>query len=105
MINLLPPDAKRSVIYARQNSQLLRWVVAMSLSVVVVAVVVAFGLLYINQSISDNQKQLTETQQQLKIQKLEDTQKRVQDISGSLKLVSQVLSKEVLFSKLLQQIG
>lgn len=58
-----------------------------------------------NQSISANKHQIAETQAQLKVQKLEETQKRVQDISSSLKLVLQVLAKEVLFSKLLRQVG
>lgn len=105
MINLLPPDVKQSIVYARRNSVLLRWVVALLISTAGVAVVVVFGLLYINQSISENQKQVAQMEEQLKVQKLEETQKRVEDISSSLKLVTQVLSKEVLFSKFIPQVG
>lgn len=66
---------------------------------------VGFGFLYLNQSITSNKQQLSDGQSQLKIAKIDETQKRVQDISNSLKLVVQVLGKEVLLSKLIQQIG
>src|SRR3989304_3430954 len=45
------------------------------------------------------------TNQGLGAQKLEETQKSVQEISDNLKLVVQVLSREILFSKLIKQIG
>lgn len=105
MINLLPPDVKDSISYARRNTQLARWIGLIMISFAGVAVVVVFGLLYMNQSITDNRQQVADTQNQLKVQKLEETQKRVEDISGSLKLVVQVLSKQVLFSELLKQTG
>jgi hypothetical protein len=105
MINLLPPEAKQSIAYARRNTQLARWVILVMSSFGGIAIVVVFGLLYMSQSISANQHQIADTQAQLKVQKLEETQKRVQDISSSLKLVLQVLSKEVLFSQLLKQTG
>lgn len=105
MINLLPPEQKESIRYARHNTRLRRWMLTMGISLVATAGIVAFGQLYLAQAIHANQKQLAQTQEQLKLQKLEDTQKRVQEISSSLKLVVQVLSKEVLFSKLLRQVG
>jgi Tfp pilus assembly protein PilN len=105
VINLLPPDAKRSITYARRNIMLSRWIGLVVASFAGVSLVVAFGLLYMTQSIKVNERQIADTRNQLKVQKLEETQKRVEDISSSLKLVIQVLSKEVLFSKLLKQIG
>lgn len=105
MINLLPPGQKDSIHYARHNTRLRRWMIAIGLSWVASMVIIGFGQLYLTQAIRTNQKQLTQTQEQLKVQKLEDTQKRVQEITSSLKLVVQVLSKEVLFSKLLRQVG
>ena len=44
-------------------------------------------------------------QESLRIQKLEETQARVSEISANLKLVIQVLSREILFSKVLKQVG
>lgn len=105
MINLLPANDKESIIYARRNTHLLHWAITLGVSVAVVMAVVLCGQIYINQAIRSNNKQLAEAQAQLKLQKVEETQKRVQDISTSLNLVVKVLNKEVLFSKLLEQIG
>ncbi len=105
MINLLPSDSKQNYSYARRNTKLLRWASVLLASIAGVGIIVAFGLFYMNQSINDYTVQNAKIQQDLKDQKLEETQKNVQDISSSLKLVVKVLSKEVLFSKLIKQIG
>lgn len=105
MINLLPPDVKESITYARRNTYLMHWSVTLAVGLFVVASIALAGHLYISQAIKTNSQQLADAQAQLKLQKVEDTQKRVEEISNSLKLVVQVLNKEVLFSKLLRQIG
>lgn len=105
MINLIPSDIRQNYVYARRNTTLLRWSILFLVSIVGVGVIVAGGLFYINKSINDYTAQNAKSQQELKDQKIEDVQKQVQDISGSLKLVVQVLSKEVLFSKLIAKIG
>jgi Tfp pilus assembly protein PilN len=105
MINLLPPDVKQAIAYGRHNTKLLRWSFALICSIAGVALVAALGLFYINRSITAYASQVDKGQAGLKIQKLDETQKKVQDISGSLNLVVQVLSREILFSKLLKQIG
>ena len=105
MINLLPPELKENYAYARRNTRLVQWSFIFIASITGVAVIVAAGAFYMHQSINNYTSQNTKLQQDLKDQKLDETQKRVQDISSSLKLVVQVLSKEVLFSKLIAQIG
>lgn len=105
MINLLPPEMRENTSYARRNTKLLRWVFALGAIIASIFVIVIFGLLYINQSSKSYAAQIEQTRQQLKVQKLEETQKRVESISGSIKLAVQVLSKQVLFSSLLKQIG
>jgi len=105
MINLLPTGVKHDISYARHNTKLLRWSTAFLFGIAGIGVVIAFGLFYIRQSANDYTTQISKTKEELKAQKLDETQKRVQDISGSLKLVVQVLSREVLFSKLIKQIG
>ena len=105
MINLLPPKTREDILYARRNTRLSKWIMATALGLVGIVIIVLGGTFYIRQSIKTYEKRVATAQEQLRIQKLDETQKRVQDISGSLKLVVQVLSKEVLFSKLLQQIG
>lgn len=105
MINLLPNDWKEDITYARRNTQLRKWIIFSLLSLAGVAVIVAGGLLYMQQAINNNNKQLAIAQEALKTQKVTETQKKVEEISANTKLVIQVLSREVLFSKLLKQIG
>jgi hypothetical protein len=105
MINLLPPESRQSILYARRNRHLLHWASVLLLAIVAILVVVILGQLYISRSVASYTKQVEQSRQQLKIQKLEETQARVEDISSSVKLAVQVLSREVLFSKLIRQVG
>lgn len=105
MINLLPPDIQTSVGYARRNVSLTRWVAAMALGVIGIAVVYGVGILQIQQSTEAFQGRIINQKQQLGIQKFDETQKQTTDISNSIKLTIQVLSRQVLFSGLLQQVG
>lgn len=105
MINLLPNETKQQVSFARRNTTLRKWVIATAIGVAGIAIVFAAGLWFIHRSTNSVQAQVTATTEQLKAQKLDETQKRVAEISDSVKLASQVLSKQVLFSKLLTQIG
>lgn len=105
MINLLPPELKESYHYAARNVQLVRWAVICSLSFVGLALVSTAGLIVIQQTTLSYTGQIASAQKSLKDQKLTETQAQVSDISSSLKLAVQVLSKEVLFSKLLAQMA
>lgn len=105
MINLLPHTMREDISYARRNAWLLKWSFRMTGGILGVFLIVLGGIFYINQTSNTLSKRVSESSEQLKIQKLDETQKRVQDISGSLKLVVQVLGREILFSELLQQIG
>jgi hypothetical protein len=105
MINLMPPELKNQITYARRNTKLRRYALAIVVGIAGIAAVVFAGQLYIDQSIDAYQKQVEQSRSILAAQKLDETQKHVQDISNSLKLVLQVLAREVLFSKLLQQVG
>ena len=105
MINLLPPSIKQDIRYARHNTKLLRWAGVLVASIAGIGIIMLSGKLYLNRSIKAYTNQVDRTQENLKSQKFEETQKRVDEISSSLKLATQVLSREVLFSKLFRQIG
>ncbi|HSX45005.1 MAG TPA: hypothetical protein VLF39_02765 [Candidatus Saccharimonadales bacterium] len=105
MINLLPTDVYQSITFARRNTRLVDWILAVLGGIAIIIIIVISGYFVINRSARDYQKQADSSEQQLKIEKLDETQARVKDISASLNLVVSVLSKEILFSKLLQQIG
>lgn len=105
MINLLPHEIKEDISYARRNTKLFHWLIAATFALLGVVVIVTAGLLFMQHSISQTNKQIAVTQESLKIKKVDETQKKLEEISSNTKLVVDVLSKEVLFSKLLRQIG
>lgn len=105
MINLLPPDVKSHYHYGQRNVVLLRWVFAMAFGVLGLIIIGAGGALYMYQTSRDYDKQITAETAALEARDLSATQSQVKSISTSLKLAVQVLSKEILFSKLLEQLG
>lgn len=105
MINLLPSELKSSYLYARRNYHLRRWVIAFACTVVGVALLTAGGIFYMAETSKSYEQQIAVNNSQLQEQKLPAIQKQVKDISNNLKLVVQVLSKEVLFSQLLNRLG
>lgn len=105
MINLLPPATKHDVTYARRNSMLLKWVFAIIISLVGAVAIMLLGQLYLAQSVKSYQAQIEEGQERLKIQRIDETQTRVSEISANLKLAVDVLKRELLFSKVLRQVG
>ncbi len=104
MINLLPPELKQAYRYGRINRHLIHWVFVFSAGIVGAAIITAFGYLYLNQTADNYKNQIATSNQQLAKQNLSTVQAQVKDISNNLSLVVQVLSKQVLFSELLQQL-
>lgn len=105
MINLLPTDLKQEYTYARRNALLRRWAFALLFGLVGVGLVTTGGLLYLQKSTDTYSNQVIAAQKLLDEQNFSDTKKHSDEITSSLKLVVQVLSREVLFSKLLAQIA
>jgi hypothetical protein len=105
MINLLPSEYKTATGYARKNTVLRRWLISSLVGIVGLLLVVGSGVVYINLTINSFSKRIATAQEQLKVQKLEETQKRVSEMSDSFKLSTQVLSKQVLFSEMLKSMG
>ncbi len=105
MINLLPPDVKESIVYARRNSQLRRWIVGSLAGLVGVVLVILGGQVVIRLSISDYESIVANGKEQLKQQDQQQTLKQVSSIHDNFKLVVDVLSREILFSKLLPRVG
>lgn len=105
MINLLPPQTKQDMFYGRRNIILRHWVFAFLVALAGACLIIGTGYLYLQRSIDNQTKLIEESKQRLVDQKVDETQKRLGEISANTKLVVQVLSREVLFSKLLRQIG
>lgn len=105
MINLLPTYLKQDIQFARRNSMLLKWVVKIALATFVAGLIVWAGTYYISKSVSNYSKQFEADRKTLDVKELDAAQKQLSDISSSVKLVIQVLSRQVLFSQLLRQLG
>ncbi len=105
MINLLPPETKESFRYARLNMILLRWLAGITLGIIGIVIITSSGMVFLNQTITSASSSVNETQTLLKVDKLNDVKQQIRKISSNLKLMVAVLSREVLYSKLLKQIG
>lgn len=105
MINLLPTELKDSYRYAHHNTSLLRWVIALAIGIAGLFGLSTASLIYMQQSTRSYASQAASAQTSLQQQNLTGTQAQVKSISGSLQLAVQVLSKEVLFSKLFTQLA
>lgn len=105
MINLMPPAQKEAILYARRNNFLIRWIVAILLAAVGIVVVAGGSLFYLSKDTKAYEEKNNETKAILAAQNETETLSRVSEISGSLKLVVDVLSSQVIFSELLPHIG
>lgn len=105
MINLLPPELKQQYVYGRRNVTLRRWAVAMAFGLAGVMVVTFGGLFLMEQSIASYKSEVVAAEQVLKDQELEETRAEAQKITANIKLATDVLSREILFSKLLTQVA
>lgn len=105
MINLMPPDTKKSYYYARANQKLLKWLAVLALGIIGLGIIGTYGWVGLHQSLKTNQQQVAQTEAELTRQNLTGTEEQVQTISSDFSLVVKVLSQEVLFSKLLTKMA
>lgn len=105
MINLLPPVQAQQIRYGRTNTVLRRWLLVGLAATAGMIIIIVSGWLYIDQQSKNLQKNINSTQQQLKAQNLDKVQKDAAEISGDIKVINQVLSREIRFSDLMQAIG
>jgi Tfp pilus assembly protein PilN len=105
MINLLPPKVTAEFTYARHNVVLMRWIIALSFGIFGIVAITSYGMFSMQHSINSIQNQVDHAETNAQKAQLATDQKKVQDITSSLKLVNQVLSREILFSQLLKQIA
>lgn len=105
MINLLPPDLKIEYKYARKNRKLLRWVIAVFLGIFGVVIITASSIILFHESEGNYRSNIDIAQSQLNSDNYTKVVQQVSDISNNLNLMVSVLSKEILFSKLLNRLG
>lgn len=105
MINLLPSDYGASLRFTHLNSILRRWLVVSFLASGGLVLIMAVGWVYVNQQNKNLTRNVDSINQQLQAQDLAGTQKKAKDITNNIKIINQVLSREIRFSDLISQIG
>lgn len=105
MINLLPPERALDIRYGRSNARLIRWIIGMVAAIAGLIVIISSGSAYIGRQSSNLESNIASLQQRFQAQKLDQVQKDAKEISGEIKVINQVLSREIKFSSLIQEIG
>lgn len=105
MINLLPPDLKQQYIYGRHSTVLRRWASALAFGILGVCVVTFGGLFLMEKSIVDYRAKVADAKALLGEQELDSTRTHAKELTAGITLATDVLSKQILFSKLITQIG
>ncbi len=105
MINLSPDYHKESLKYARRNATLLSWLLGTMSILILISGTLLAGHYYLSSETKRFATINSNIEQELKEKDLEGTLKTIQNISNNLKLIVQVLSKQILFSELIKQIG
>lgn len=105
MINLMPDEYKESIAYAKKNSQLIKWVFILMFASIGALLLIGGGILYTEQRYRSQIKDTEAKTIALKGQNIDQVNKELTGMSDNIKLMLQVMSKEILFSKLIRQIG
>lgn len=105
MINLLPPNRADQIRYGRINDTLRRWLIGACIAILGLIIIIASGLVYINQQSRNLSANIAATNQQLVSDNLSQVRADATTISGDVKVINQVLNQEVRFSDLMQAIG
>ena len=105
MINLMPDYMRQEIIYARRNRTLLRWLFAMIIVIVGVGLMTLFGQYYINRSTTSLEASAKTTQDRIGAQNLATVQKEIKGLSNNFTTITQLLQRQLLFSKMFTKIG
>lgn len=105
VINLLPIGYKQEIIFARRNRIILRWIFGSLIGLLGVIFFAVAGQFFLRQSINSYNDLIHTQSEELKKNNQKETLDQVKSIQNNFMLVVDVLSKEVLFSKLIPRVG
>ncbi len=105
MINLLPTEYSNRLRFARQNTLIRKWLAGALAAIFGLLAILALGSLYISQPSKNIQRGIDSTQKQLETEKLKTVEKQSKEISDNIKVINQVLNKEIRFSALVTDIA
>lgn len=105
MINLVPPSYSQAMRTGRSNARLRVWLIGAIIATGGLVLIISFSWLYMNHQTSNLSHTTASINQQLQDQNLSAIQKQVATINSNVKVINQVLGREIRFSDLIQQIG
>jgi len=105
VINLLPGEYRHSLKTARLSSQLRRWLFVLWAAIAGLVIIMVVGWFYINQQSKNLTQDIANTNAELTDQNLGQVQKDTRTLTGNIKIINQVLGREIRFSDLIQDIG
>lgn len=105
MINLLPPQYVDVVKHGKTNEYMARWLVALVVAIIGLLFILASGWLYLDHQTKQLGSQISAGKQKLDQQNITGVRKDAEQISKDVKVINQVLGREIRFSDLIQQIG
>lgn len=105
MINLMPSKIKINRSYGRKNVQLLRLAIQSVMLFVLLLMVIFVGLNVIHTAQDNANDEKTTLENKYTSEKLNEVQKTYEEFASNLNTVTQILSKQILYSSLLQKIG
>lgn len=105
MINLLPADLKKDYQYARKNKSIRKYILISLIGSIGLIIIATSGLIIYKNSWNNNQSQIKSIQTKLNSENIAATNTQINNFSNTFKLVTTVLSQEILFSKMITAIG
>ncbi len=105
MINLLPPEATAAIHFGRRNTVLRTWLLGFAAAIAGLIIILFAGGFYMDRQAKDLQTGLNVTNQELKAENLSQVQADAKQITGDIRVIDTLLSKEIRFSDLIQAIG
>lgn len=105
MINLLPPDYRSRLRFSRLNIRLGQWLVIGFFLIGLQLVILAAAWLYMDREVKNLNREVANTEAQLKNQNLDEVKQQADEISQNVRVINQVLGRQINFSKLIPEIG
>ena len=105
MINLLPTEYRDKLHFARSNTRVRGWILSTIAVIGGLLLILVGGWIYMDQQAGNLEKSLASVNQELKDQKLEETQKQADEINQNIRTINKVLASEIRFSDLIKEIG